>query len=55
VHPTGDFVESLCEILDWERFTETSTPFVLLLVAFTSGVLFVIGFIGGCIARQLVC
>jgi hypothetical protein len=48
-------VESLYKIPDWERFTDTSTPFVSLPVAFTSGVLVVVGFIGGCIGRQLVC
>jgi hypothetical protein len=50
VHSVGDLVESLCEILDWERFTKTSAPFVLLPVAFTSGVLVIIGFIVGALA-----
>jgi hypothetical protein len=48
-------VESLYKIPDWERFTETFAPFVSLPVAFTSGVLVIVGFIGGCIGGQLVC
>jgi hypothetical protein len=55
VHPVGDLIESLCEISDGKGFAETSAPFVLLPVAFTSGVLVVVGFIGGCMGRQLVC
>jgi hypothetical protein len=55
VHPVGDLVESLCEIPDWEGFTETSAPFVSLPVAFTSDVLVVVGFISWCIGGQLVC
>jgi hypothetical protein len=55
VHPVGDLVEGLCEVPYGEGFAETSTPFVSLPVALTSGVLVVIGFIGGCIGRQLVC
>jgi hypothetical protein len=55
VHPVGDLVEGLCEIPDGEGFAETSTSFVSLPIAFTSGVLVVVGFISGCIGRQLVC
>jgi hypothetical protein len=33
---------------------ETTTPFVPLSVVFTSGVLVVVGFVCGCIGRQLV-
>jgi hypothetical protein len=55
VHPVGDLVEGLCKVPDGEGFTETSTPFVSLPVAVTSGVLVIVGFIGGCIGRQLVC
>jgi hypothetical protein len=54
VHPVGDLVKSLGEILDWEGLTETSAPFVSLPVAFTLGVLVVVGFISGCVCRQLV-
>jgi hypothetical protein len=54
VHPVGDLVEGLCEALYGEGFTETSAPFVSLPVALTSGVLVVVGFISGCIGRQLV-
>jgi hypothetical protein len=55
VHPVGDLVESLCEIPDWERFMETSAPFISLSVAFTSGVLVVVGVTGGCIDGKLLC
>jgi hypothetical protein len=55
VHPAGDLVEGLYEIPDGEGFVETFVPFVLLPVAFTSGVLVVVGFISGCVGRQLVC
>jgi hypothetical protein len=55
VHPAFDLIKCLCEIPYWEALTETSTPFVLLPVALTSGVLIVIGFIRWCIGRQLVC
>jgi hypothetical protein len=55
VHPVGDLIESLCEISDGKGFAETSSLFVLLPVAFASGILVVVGFIGGCIGRQLVC
>jgi hypothetical protein len=55
VHPVGDMIESLCEIPYREGFLETSAPFIALPVALTSGVLVVVGFISGCIGRQLVC
>jgi hypothetical protein len=55
VHPAFDLIKCLCEIPYWKAFTETSMPFVPLPVAFTSGVLVVVGFIRGCIGRQLVC
>jgi hypothetical protein len=55
VHPVGDLIESLCEILYWEGFPETSAPFVALPVALTWGVLVIVGFISRCISRQLVC
>jgi hypothetical protein len=55
VHPVGDLIESLCEIPYREGFPETSASFVALLVALTSGVLVVVGFISRCIGRQLVC
>jgi hypothetical protein len=54
VHPAGDLVECLYEIPDGEGFAETSAPFVSLPVAFTSGVLVVVGLISVCIGRQLV-
>jgi hypothetical protein len=55
VHPVGDLVEGLCEVPYGEGFTETSAPFVSLPVALTSGVFVIVGFICGCIGRQLVC
>jgi hypothetical protein len=55
VHPAFDLVKCLCEVPYGEALTETSTPFVPLPVALTSGVLVVVGFIRGCISRQLVC
>jgi hypothetical protein len=55
VHPAFDLIKCLCEIPYREAFTETSTPFVPLSVALTSGVLVIVGFIRGCIGRQLVC
>jgi hypothetical protein len=55
VHPADDLIEGFREIPYREGFSETSTSFVALPVAFTSGVLVVGGFVGGCIGRQLVC
>jgi hypothetical protein len=55
VHPVFDLVKGLCEIPYGEGFTEASTLFVLLHVAFASGVLVVVGFIREHIGRQLVC
>jgi hypothetical protein len=55
VHPASDLIEGLCEIPYGEGFAKMSTPFVALPIALTSGILVVVGFIGGCIGRQLVC
>jgi hypothetical protein len=55
VHPVGDLIEGLCKIPYRDGFLETSVSFVALPVALTSGVLVVVGFISGCISRQLVC
>jgi hypothetical protein len=55
VHPVFDLIKCLCESPYGEALTETSTPFVPLPVALTSGVLVVVGFVGGCVGRQLVC
>jgi hypothetical protein len=54
MHPAFDLVKCLCEVPYGEAFTETSTPFVTLPVALTSGVLVVIGFVCGSIGGQLV-
>jgi hypothetical protein len=48
-------VKSLCEVADGQVVSNTSTPFVPLPVAFTSGDPVLVGFICGCIGRQLVC
>jgi hypothetical protein len=55
MHPAFDLVKCLCEVPYGEALTETSTPFVTLPVALTSGVLIVAGFVCGCIGRQLIC
>jgi hypothetical protein len=55
VHPAFDLVKCPCEVPYGEALTETSTPFVPLPIALTSGVLVVAGFVCGCIGRQLVC
>jgi hypothetical protein len=55
VHPVGDLFEGLCEIPYREGFSETPAPLVALPVALTSGVLVVVGFVSGCIGRQLIC
>jgi hypothetical protein len=55
VHPVGDLIESLFEIPYREGFPEMSAPFVALPIALTSGVLVVVGFISGCVGRQLLC
>jgi hypothetical protein len=55
VHPVGDLIEGLYKIPYKEGFSETSVLFVALPIALTSGVLVVVGFISGCIGRQLVC
>jgi hypothetical protein len=55
MHPAFDLVKCLCEVPYGESLTEMSTPFVTLLVVFTSGVLVIVGFVYGCIGRQLVC
>jgi hypothetical protein len=54
VHPVGDLIEGLYKIPYRKGFSETSAPFVVLHVALTSGVLVIIGFISGCIGRQLI-
>jgi hypothetical protein len=55
MHPTFNLVERLCEVLYGEALTETPTPFVVLPVMLTSGVPVVVGFVCGCVGRQLVC
>jgi hypothetical protein len=55
VYSAFDLVKGLCEIPYRKVLMETSTPFVPLPVALTSGVLVVVGFIRGCICRQFVC
>jgi hypothetical protein len=49
-----DLVECFCEVVDGEGLVEVSAPFVLLSVAFTSGVPVGGGLVGGRVAGQLV-
>jgi hypothetical protein len=55
MHPAFNLVESLCEVPYGEVLTETPTLFVALHVTLMSGVPVVVGFVYGCIGRQLVC
>jgi hypothetical protein len=55
VHPVFDLVKGFREVPYGKALMETSTSFVPLPVALTSGVLVVTGLICGCIGRQLVC
>jgi hypothetical protein len=55
MHPAFDLVKLLYEVSYGEALTETSTPFIMLPIALTSGVLVIVGFVWGCIGRQLVC
>jgi hypothetical protein len=55
MHPAFNLVKRLCEVPYGEALTETPTLFVTLPVALTSGVLVVVGFVCGCVGRQLVC
>jgi hypothetical protein len=55
MHPTFNLVKRLYEVPYGEALTETSTPFVMLPVTLTSGVLVVVGLVCGCVGRQLVC
>jgi hypothetical protein len=48
-------VESLCEVADGEVVSKTLAPFVPFSVALTSSVPVGVGFIHGCVGRQLVC
>jgi hypothetical protein len=55
MHPAFNLVKRIYEVSYGETLTETSTSFVTLPIALTSGVLVVAGFVCGCIRRQLVC
>jgi hypothetical protein len=55
VHPVFDLVKCFREVPYGETLMETSTMFIPLPVALTSGVLVIVGFICGCVGRQLVC
>jgi hypothetical protein len=54
VHPALDLVECFREVPDGEGLAETSAPFVLLSVAFTSSVPVGVGLVGRRIGGQLV-
>jgi hypothetical protein len=47
-------IQSLVEVPDRESFSETSTMFVLLSIAFMPGVLVVGGLIRGCVGGHLI-
>jgi hypothetical protein len=55
MHLAFNLVKRLCEVPYGESLTETSTPFVTLLVTLMSGVLVVTGFVCGCVGKQLIC
>jgi hypothetical protein len=55
MHPAFNLVKGLCEVPYGEALMETSTPLVTLPVTLTSGVLVIVGFVCGCVGRQLVC
>jgi hypothetical protein len=55
VHLAFDLVEGFREVSDGKGLAKTSASFVLLSVAFTSGVPVGIGLVNGCVGRQLVC
>jgi hypothetical protein len=54
VYPALDLVECFCEVADEEGLAEMSVPFVLLSVAFTSGVSVGGDLVGGRVGGQLV-
>jgi hypothetical protein len=54
VYPALDLVECFCEVADGEGLAETSTLFVPLSIAFTSGVPVGVGLVGGRVGGQLV-
>jgi hypothetical protein len=54
MHPASNLVERLSEVQYGEALTETPTPFVALPVTLMSGVLVIVGFVCGCVGRQLV-
>jgi hypothetical protein len=54
MHPASNLVERLSEVPYGEALTETPTSFIALPVTLTSGVLVIVGFVCGCIGRQLV-
>jgi hypothetical protein len=54
VYPALDLVEGFCEVLDGKGLAETSAPFVLLSIAFTSSVPVGVDLIGRHVGGQLV-
>jgi hypothetical protein len=55
MHPAFNLIERPCEVPYGKALTETPTLFVASPVTLTSGVLVVVGLVGGCVGRQLVC
>jgi hypothetical protein len=49
-----DLVEGFCEVPDGEGLAETSAPFVLLSIVFTSSLPVGVGLVGGRVGGQLV-
>jgi hypothetical protein len=54
VYPALDLVESFREVADGKGIAETTTPFVTLSIAFTSGVSAGGSLVGGPVGGQLV-
>jgi hypothetical protein len=54
VYPALDLVEGFCEVPNGKGLAETSVPFVLLSVAFTSSVPVGVGLVGGRVGGQLI-
>jgi hypothetical protein len=54
VFPALDLVECFSEVADGEGVAETTAPFVMLSVAFTSGVSIGGGLVGGRVGGQFV-
>jgi hypothetical protein len=54
MHPAFNLVKRLYEVPYGQALTEMPTPFVALPVTLTSGVPVVVGFVCGCVGKQLI-